>query len=136
MLKHLDLLLDLLNLEEEERQSFLAIGQVIAHHTNKKLLIHHRMGVVFQSRYALLLEKITLEEFLAVGDVSSTRPLWEKEEVKVSSLELLQSQKKLNDLEENSMLLVDEISFLSLDKKEQEEVQELLERKQILLLVC
>jgi nucleoside-triphosphatase THEP1 len=62
--------------------------------------------------------------------------LWEKGEVKVSSLELLQSQKMLNDLEESSMLLVDEISFLSLGKKEQEEVQELLERKQILLLVC
>ncbi|MDR3169747.1 MAG: hypothetical protein LBU27_08690 [Candidatus Peribacteria bacterium] len=136
MLKHFDLLLDLLNLEGEERQSFLAIGQVIAHHMNKQLIIYHRMGFIFQARYDLLLEKISLEEFLAVGDISSTRPLWEKGGVKLSSLELLQSPEMLNDLEESSMLLVDEISFLSLAKQEQDEVQELLEGKQILLLVC
>ena len=43
MHKHLDLLLDLLGLEGEQRQSFLAIGQVIEHNVKRPLIVHHRM---------------------------------------------------------------------------------------------
>jgi hypothetical protein len=43
MIQHLDLLLDLLALEGEEKNSFLAIGEVVAHHLNKKLFVYHRM---------------------------------------------------------------------------------------------
>jgi replication-associated recombination protein RarA len=81
-----------------------------------------------------LLEKISLEEFLAVGDISSTRPLW-KPELK-SSLEIVRNEKALTQLEQRSMLLLDEISFLTLSKAEQDEVQNVLEKKEILLLLC
>jgi hypothetical protein len=134
MTKYLELLLDLLTLEEEEKQAFLAIGEVIAHHTNKKLLIHHRMHVVFQAWFDVLLEKISLEEFLATGDISSQTPLWQQDTT--SSLTLLHSPKALEKLEQGSMLLVDEISFLALSKPEQDEIQDILEKKEILLLVC
>ncbi|MDR2540596.1 MAG: hypothetical protein LBD11_02140 [Candidatus Peribacteria bacterium] len=134
MQNHLDLLLDLLNLEDEERQSFLAIGEVIAHHLNKKLIIYHRMGFIFQARYDVLLEKLPLDEFLAIGDISSSQPLRKPETI--SSLDLLQSLKKLETLEEGSLLLIDEISFLVLSQAEQHSVQEILEQKRILLLVC
>ena len=133
MTNHLDLLLDLLNFDDEERQSFLAIGKVIAQHTDKKLVIHHRMGFVFEARRDLLLEKITLEEFLAVGDISSMRPLLTEFH---SSLALLQSPKTLEKIEQDSMLLIDEISFLILSKAEQDKLQKTLEKKNILLLLC
>jgi hypothetical protein len=136
MFKHLALLLDLLNLEEEEKQSFLAIGQVIAHHTHKKLIIFHRMGFIFQARYEVLLEKISLEEFLATGDITARRPLWNRETATTSSLDLLQSHTMLTALDSGSILLVDETSFLALAKQEQNEVQDILEQKQMLLLVC
>ncbi|MDR0860085.1 MAG: hypothetical protein LBO09_03745 [Candidatus Peribacteria bacterium] len=130
----LDLLLDLLNLEDEERHSFLAIGEVISHHLNKKLIIHHRMGFIFQSRYDLLLEKLPLDAFLAVGDISSSQPLRKPDTL--SSLDLLQSPKKLTELPEESLLLVDEISFLALSTTEQQAVQDILEQRKVLLLVC
>ncbi|MDR2415202.1 MAG: hypothetical protein LBD75_00890 [Candidatus Peribacteria bacterium] len=132
MTKQLALLLDLLNIEE--REPLLAIGELIAHQTKRKLIIHHRLGFIFEARYALLLEKIPLEEFLAIGDSSSSRALW-KPEVK-SSLEMLGNVKALAQLEQKSMLLLDEISFLTLSKAEQDEVQKVLEKKEILLLLC
>jgi hypothetical protein len=132
MTTHLALLLDLLNIEE--KAPLLAIGEVIAHQTKRKLITYHRLGFIFEARYALVLEKIPLEEFLAIGDISSKRPLW-KPEMK-SSLEVLQSPKALETLEQGSMLLLDEISFLTLSKAEQDNVQETLEKKDILLLLC
>ncbi|MDR0650146.1 MAG: hypothetical protein LBG59_01735 [Candidatus Peribacteria bacterium] len=132
MTRHLVLLLDLLNVEGKE--SLLEIGEVIAHQTRRKLITHHRLGFVFEARYAFLLEKIPLEEFLAVGDISSSRLLW-KPQAK-SSLEVLQRPKTLETLEQGSMLLLDEISFLALSKAEQDKVQNVLEKREILLLLC
>lgn len=133
MTNYLNLLLDLLNLEEEERQSFLAIGEIIANHKNKSLTIHHRMGFIFQARSDLLLEKISLEEFLATGDVLSTHPIYPST---TSSLDLLQSSSNLKKIEKDSLLLLDEISFLSLSKHQQDEVQDITEKRGILLLLC
>jgi hypothetical protein len=132
MTKDLALLLDLLNIEENE--PLLAIGEVIAHQTKRKLIIHHRLKYVFEARYALLLKQMPLEEFLAIGDISSPRPLWDPQTK--SSLEIVQSPKMLEQLEQGSMLLLDEISFLALSKAEQDEVQNILEKKEILLLLC
>ena len=134
MIQRLDLLLDLLTFEGEEKQAFLAIGEVIVQHKDKKLIIHHRMGFVFEAWFDLLWEQISLEEFFAVGDISSTRPLW-RENV-LSSLEFLSSLKALEKLEQGSMILLDEISFLVLSKAEQDEVQEILEKMEVLLLLC
>jgi hypothetical protein len=133
MTNYLSLLLDLLNFEEEEKQSFFAIGEVMAHHTNKKLIIYHRAGFIFQAWFDLLLQHISLEEFLATGDVSSSRPFQLSAS---SSLQLLQSAEALENLEPGGMLLLDEISFLALSKVEQDNVQDLLEKKKILLLLC
>ncbi|MDR0369707.1 MAG: hypothetical protein LBH96_04275 [Candidatus Peribacteria bacterium] len=62
----------------------------------KPLFIYHRMGFVFQAFHDLLLEKISLEEFLAVGDISSSRLLYDAE--RKSSLEVLNSSQFLSSL--------------------------------------
>jgi hypothetical protein len=48
MIKYLDILYDLLNFEPDEKQSFLAIGEAIIQHKDKKLITYHRLGFVFE----------------------------------------------------------------------------------------
>ena len=132
MIKYFEILLELLNIETSE--SFLSVASLIEQNPEKKLIVHHRLGFVFEWFWELIHDQISLEEFMALGDVSSSRPLWEKDTF--SSLELLQSPKALEKIEQGSMLILDEISFLMLSKVEQEKVQEILEKKEVLLVWC
>ncbi|MDR2189960.1 MAG: hypothetical protein LBP53_01930 [Candidatus Peribacteria bacterium] len=132
MKKYLSLLLELLNIEDKE--PLLAIGEVIAHQTKRQLVVFHRLGFVFEAWYALLLEKLPLEEFLALGDITSSRTLWQPEQK--SSLDILHSPKLLATLPAESMVLVDEVSFFALSQSEQTNIQQQLEKKDIVLLIC
>jgi len=48
MIKYLDLLCDLLNVESDEKQSILAVGESLIQYKDKKLIIHHRLGFLFE----------------------------------------------------------------------------------------
>lgn len=130
----MNLLLDLLSIEGVEKEAFLWIGQIIEKHLIKPLSIHHRMGFVFQAFHDLLLEKISLEEFLSIGDISSSQILYDAE--KKSSLEVLSSSSFIDWMAQGSLLLLDEKSYFVLSKLEQDVIVEKLEKKDILLLLC
>ncbi len=135
MTNYFTLLLDLLDVSEEEKASFLGIGEIVAHHTNKNLIIHHRMRFIFEAWWEYLHDQISLEEFLATGDVSSHRPLWKKGAI--SSLEFLQGVLcGEREFVSESMILLDEVSLFSLLKEEQEKIITESERNQVLLLLC
>jgi hypothetical protein len=132
MTKYLSLLLDLFNIPEQA--PLVAIGEIIAHQTKRKLIVHHRLGFVFQARYDLLLEKISLEEFLAVGDVSSSTKLWHPK--MKSSRDILRSPNVVDQFPQGSMVVLDEISFLALSETEQMAIKNKLEKVDVLLLLC
>jgi ATP:corrinoid adenosyltransferase len=92
------------------------------------------LGFVFEWFRELIHDQLSLEEFMVLWDVSSTRPLWKKDTL--STLELLQSSKALEKIEQGSMLILDEIVFLTLSRIEQENVKQVLELRGILLLMC
>ncbi len=79
---------------------------------------------------------------MVLGDVSSPHLLCPPDRGEgrgvnsVSSLEFLQSSKALEKLGQGSMLIVDEISFLTFSNLEQEEVKKLLEQREVILLMC
>lgn len=123
MTKYFDLLLDLLEIQEPDRSSFAGIGEIISHHTNKELIIQHRMRFIFEAWWDLLHERIDLETFLATGDVIS----------KVSILKIKNEELKIK---ENSMIVMDEIGFMNLSKAEQENLQNEAEKKDAILLLC
>lgn len=135
MIKYFRLLLELLDLPEPDLSAFVGIAEIIVQHSEKKLMIHHRMGFVFQAWWEYLHDALSLEDFLATGDISSSRTLWHPE--LLSSSEVLDQllEGKLS-FEKNSLLLLDEISFFSLPPEAQQEVMQKNEQAQVLLLLC
>ncbi len=135
MTQYFPLLLNLLELQEEEISSFTGISEVIAQHLDNALIIHHRMGFVFEAWWEYLHDQISLEEFLATGDVSSNKAL--RKGKHLSSFDFLQQliHQEISFIP-GSMVLLDEVSFLSLSKKEQEWILSESENNHVLLLLC
>lgn len=124
MLKYLELLLELLWTEEEPdiqnmKKNFLSAWEKIENRWDRDLQIFHKCWFIFSAYDKLLQWKLSLDEFLATGDITSTNKIfktWTK-----SSLEILTSI--INWDSENTLFIMDTISFLTLSNNEKEIVK-------------
>ena len=125
MQKYFDLLLELLRPEDddfviEEKKKLSATAKKLEERWDKNLKIVHKVWFIFEAYEDLLNEKVTLDEFLATWDITSERNISNPTE---SSIEVLNWIIEWKNDDENTLFILDSISFVSLAKKDKETVQ-------------
>ena len=125
MQKYFDLLLELLRPEDDdfvmdEKKKLSATAKKLEERWDKNLKIAHMVWFIFEAYEDLLNEKITLDEFLATWDITSERNISNPTE---SSIEVLNWIIQWKNDDENTLFILDSISFASLAKKDKETVQ-------------
>ena len=125
MQKYFDLLLELLRPEDddfviEEKKKLSATAKRLEGRWDKNLKIAHKVWFIFEAYEDLLNEKITLDEFLATWDITSERNISKPSE---SSIEVLNWIIEWKNNDENTLFILDSISFASLAKKDKETIQ-------------
>ncbi len=125
MQKYFDLLLELLRPEDddfviEEKKKLSASAKKLEERWDKNLKIAHKVWFIFEAYEDLLNEKITLDDFLATWDITSERNISKPSE---SSIKILDWIIEWQNNNENTLFILDSISFASLAKKEKETVQ-------------
>lgn len=138
MQKYFDLLLELLRPEDddfvtEEKKKLSAAAKKIEERWDKNLKIAHKVWFIFEAYEDLLNEKITLDEFLATGDITSKRNISENTE---SSIQVLNWIIKWRNNNENTLFILDSIGFASLAKKEKETIQNRAKNHNCELVFC
>ena len=125
MQKYFDLLLELLQPEDddfvmEEKKKLSATAKKLEEWWDKNLKIAHKVWFIFEAYEDLLNEKITLDEFLATWDVTSERNISKPSK---SSIDVLNWIIEWRNNDENTVFILDSISFVSLAKKDKETIQ-------------
>ena len=128
MHKYFDLLLELLKPEEDddfivqEKKQLSAAWKKLEDRWDKKLAVHHKYWFIFTAYDDLLIEKISLDEFLATWDITSNRKLDFNEE---SSIDIVNSMVgwKLGNQYDNTLFILDSISFWVLAENDKKKVQ-------------
>ena len=138
MQKYFDLLLELLWPEDddfivEEKKKLSATAKKLEERWDRNLKIAHKVWFIFEAYEDLLREKITLDEFLATWDVTSKRNISKANESSIKVLEWIIQWK--ND-DENTLFILDSISFASLAKKDKETVQNRAKNHNCELVFC
>ena len=138
MQKYFDLLLELLRPEDddfvvEEKKKLSATAKKLEERWDKNLKIVHKVWFIFETYEDLLNEKITLDEFLATWDVTSKRNISKANESSIKVLEWIIQWK--ND-DENTLFILDSISFASLAKKDKETLQNRARNHNCELIFC
>lgn len=138
MQKYFDLLLELLWPEDddfvvEEKKKLSATAKKLEERWNRNLKIAHKVWFIFDAYEDLLNEKITLDEFLATWDITSERNISETNE---SSIEVLNWIIQWKNDDENTLFILDSISFASLAKKDKETIQNRAKNHNCELVFC
>ena len=101
--------------------------------TTKNLKIAHKVWFIFETYEDLLNEKITLDEFLATGDITSKRNISKSSN---SSIKVLDWIIQWKNKDEDTLFILDSISFASLAKKEMEAIQNRAKNHNCELVFC
>lgn len=138
MQKYFDLLLELLwpgddDFVAEEKKKLSATAKKLEERWNRNLKIAHKVWFIFEAYEDLLNEKITLDEFLATWDITSGRNISKSNESSIQVLEWIIQWK--ND-DENTLFILDSISFVSLAKKDKETIQNRAKNHDCELVFC
>jgi len=138
MQKYFDLLLELLwpgddDFVVEEKKKLSATAKKLEERWNRNLKIAHKVWFIFEAYEDLLNEKITLDEFLATWDITSGRNISKSNESSIQVLEWIIQWK--ND-DENTLFILDSISFASLAKKDKETIQNRAKNHDCELVFC
>ena len=138
MQKYFDLLLELLWPEDddfliEEKKKLSATAKKLEERWNRNLKIAHKVWFIFEAYEDLLNEKITLDEFLATWDITSGRNISEFDE---SSIEVLNWIIQWKNDDENTLFILDSISFATLAKKDKETIQNRAKNHNCELVFC
>ena len=138
MQKYFNLLLELLRPEDddfviEEKKKLSATAKRLEERWDKNLKIAHKVWFIFEAYEDLLNEKITLDEFLATWDITSERNISKPSE---SSIEVLNWIIEWKNNDENTLFILDSISFASLAKKDKETIQNRVKDHNCELVFC
>ena len=138
MQKYFDLLLELLRPEDddfvvEEKKNLSATAKKLEERWNKNLRIAHKVWFIFEAYEELLNEKITLDEFLATWDITSEKNISKPNK---SSIEVLNWIIEWKNNDENTLFILDFISFVSLAKKDKETIQNRAKNHNCELVFC
>ena len=138
MQKYFDLLLELLRPEDddfviEEKKKLSATAKKIEERWNKSLKIAHKVWFIFEAYEDLLSEKITLDEFLATWDITSKKNIsWNQE----SSIDILNWIIEWRNDDENTIFILDSISFASLANNDKKIIQDWVKNNNCELVFC
>lgn len=138
MQKYFDLLLELLRPEDddfviEEKRKLSATAMKLEERWDKNLKIAHKVWFIFEAYEDLLNEKIMLDEFLATWDITSKKNIsWNHE----SSFDVLNWIIKWKNNNENTLFILDSISFWILAKKDKETIQSRAKDQNCELVFC
>lgn len=138
MQKYFDLLLELLRPEDddfivEEKKKLSAAAKKIEERWDKNLKIAHKVWFIFEAYEDLLNERITLDEFLATWDITSDRNISKTNESSIQVLERI-IQWKNND--DNTLFILDSISFWSLSNNDKNIIQDRAKNHNCELVFC
>ena len=138
MQKYFDLLLELLRPEDddfviEEKKKLSATAKKLEERWDRNLKIAHKVWFIFEAYEDLLNEKITLNEFLATWDITSKRNI---SEVNESSIDVLNWIIEWKNDNENTLFILDSISFASLAKKDKETIKNRVKNHNCELVFC
>ena len=116
MQKYFNLLLELLRPEDddfvmEEKKKLSATAKKMEEKWDKNLKIAHKVWFIFEAYEDLLNEKISLDDFLATWDITSDRNISKSKE---SSINILNWIIEWKNNDENTLFILDSISFASL----------------------
>ena len=126
MQKYFDLLLELLRPQDDElivdeRNKLSAAANKLEEKWTKNLKIFHKYWFIFKAYEDLLNEKIQLDEFLATWDITSNRKIYENDESSLSITNKIINWKL--DWDNNTLFILDTISFLVLSDNDKKIVQ-------------
>lgn len=107
MRKYFDLLLDLLEIEDKARYETLA-QHIEEAPAEAKILFAHRARFILSWYLDLLKWELAPEEFVLIGDVESSIPLWQ--EGQLSSEKFVQSLLK-GEMPEEDIIILDQIAW-------------------------
>ena len=139
MQKYFDLLLELLrpdddNFVMEEKKKLSATAKKLEERWDKNLKIAHKVWFIFEAYENLLNDKISLDEFLSTWDITSSEKLDKNNE---SSIDILNSIINWKiDVKDNTLFILDSISFLSLAKNDKEIIQNRAKEHNCELIFC
>ena len=138
MQKYFDLLLELLRPEDddfiiEEKKKLSATAKKLEERWDKNLKIAHKVWFIFETYEDLLSEKITLDEFLATWDITSKKNIsWNQE----SSIDILNWIIEWRNDDENTIFILDSISFASLANNDKKIIQDWVKNNNCELVFC
>ena len=126
MQKYFNLLLELLRPEDddfviEEKKKLSATAKKLEERWDKNLKIAHKVWFIFEAYEDLLNEKISLDDFLATWDITSDRNISKSKESSINVLNWIIEWKN-ND--ENTLFILDSISFASLANNNKKIIQD------------
>ena len=126
MQKYFDLLLELLRPDGdefmiEEKKKLSSAWKKIEERGDKGLKIFHRYSFLFLAYEDLLTWKISLDEFLAIWDISSSKKLNINKESSIDTVNsIIKWNAKIND---NTLIILDSISFYNISNLDKEAIQ-------------
>lgn len=127
MHKYFDLLLELLRPNDddfvlEEKKKLSAAANKLEERWDKNLKIAHKVWFIFKAYEDLLNDKISLDDFLATWDITSTKKLHSANE---SSIDVLNSIINWNiKADDNTLFILDSISFWILVNNDKKIIQD------------
>lgn len=126
MQKYLELLIELLRPDDDPnivnmKKNYLAAWTKIGQRWDRSLEIFHKVWFIFSAYDELLPWKISLDEFLATGDITSNRKIFPNN--RKSSLEVLHSIIDWKEAYTNTLIIFDLISFLTFSDNEKQVIQ-------------
>lgn len=138
MQKYFDLLLELLRPEDddfvlEEKKKLSATAKKLEERWNKNLKIAHKVWFIFEAYEDLLNEKITLDEFLTTWDITSERNI---SKPSGSSINVLNWIIEWRNDDENTIFILDFISFASLANNDKKIIQDWVKNNNCELIFC
>ena len=138
MQKYFDLLLELLRPEDddfviEEKKKLSATAKKIEERWDKNLKIAHKVWFIFEAYEDLLSEKITLDDFLATWDITSERNI---SKPSGSSINVLNWIIEWRNDDENTIFILDSISFASLANNDKKIIQDWVKNNNCELVFC
>ena len=138
MQKYFDLLLELLRPEDddfaiEEKRKLSAAAKKMEERWNKKLRIVHKTRFIFEAYKELLNERITLDEFLSTWDITNSKIIQNNNE---SSLSIIHKIIDWKIKENDTLFILDSISFWTLSNNNKEIIQNRTKKHNCELVFC
>ncbi len=139
MQKYFDLLLELLRPENDdlildEKKKLSTSAKKLEERWDKNLKIVHKVWFLFDAYDDLLNDKISLDNFLATWDITSTKKLNTNTKTSLNILNSIIEWDMEN--ENNTLFILDAISFWSLANNDKKIIQEWAKNHNSELIFC